>query len=244
MIRLLKHSHRLYSIFVILSLSVVFYPFYFAAAQSPKGYLTLNKLRKVNSFLSSWLTGIFFRFTFEQPLDKNQTYIYCANHTSNLDIMIFCILAQGKFHFMGKDALLKNPVLKIFFKTIDIPVNRDSKISAFRAFKKAGERLEAGWSLIIFPEGGIDGLHYPPVLQSFKNGPFRLAIEKNLAIVPVSLSDVWKKMWDDGSKYGSTPGICDIYIHQPVTTHNLTLTDADQLKERIFNLINSKLLNA
>ncbi|MBC8986916.1 1-acyl-sn-glycerol-3-phosphate acyltransferase [Pedobacter sp. N36a] len=244
MIRLLKHSHRIYSIFVILSLSVVFYPFYFAAAQSPKGYLTLNKLRKVNSFLSSWLTGIFFRFTFEQPLDKNQTYIYCANHTSNLDIMIFCILAQGKFHFMGKDALLKNPVLKIFFKTIDIPVNRDSKISAFRAFKKAGERLEAGWSLIIFPEGGIDGLHYPPVLQSFKNGPFRLAIEKNLAIVPVSLSDVWKKMWDDGSKYGSTPGICDIYIHQPVATHDLTITDADQLKERIFNLINSKLLIA
>ncbi|WP_316842526.1 lysophospholipid acyltransferase family protein [Pedobacter gandavensis] len=244
MIRLLKHSHRIYSIFIILSLSVVFYPFYYAAAQSPKGYLTLNRLRKANSFLSSWLTGFFFRFTFEQPLDKNQTYIYCANHTSNLDIMIFCILAQGKFHFMGKEALLKNPMLKIFFKTIDIPVNRDSNISAFRAFKKAGERLEAGWSLIIFPEGGIDGHHYPPVLQSFKNGPFRLAIEKNLSIVPVSLSDVWKKMWDDGSKYGSTPGICDIYIHQPVDTADLTITDADQLKERIFDLINSKLLSA
>ncbi|WP_316751279.1 lysophospholipid acyltransferase family protein [Pedobacter gandavensis] len=242
MIRLLKHSHRIYSVFVIVSLSAVFYPFYYVAAQSPKGYLTLNRLRKANSFLSSWLTGFFFRFNFEQPLVNDRTYIYCANHTSNLDIMIFCMLARGKFHFMGKDELLKNPMLKIFFKTIDIPVNRDSNISAFRAFKKAGERLEAGWSLIIFPEGGIDGSHYPPVLQSFKNGPFRLAIEKNLAIVPVSLSNVWKKMWDDGSKYGSTPGICDIYIHQPVDTTDLTIKDADELKERIFNIINSKLL--
>jgi 1-acyl-sn-glycerol-3-phosphate acyltransferase len=244
MIRLLKHTHRLYSISVILVLSAVFYPFYYLAAQSPRGYGTLNKLRKLKSILSSWLTGIFFRFTYEQPLDKDQTYIYCANHASNLDIMLFCILAKGKFHFMGKDELRSNPVLKIFFNTIDISVNRESKISAFRAFKKAGETLEKGWSLIIFPEGKIDVTHYPPVLHPFKNGPFRLAIEKNIPILAVSLRDVWKKMWDDGSKYGSTPGICDIYIHKPVDTTDLTIADADLLKERIFDLINSKLIKA
>lgn len=166
-----------------------------------------------------------------------QPYFQSGHH----DFLYPC---PREISFYGEGCLIEKSSVENLFKTIDIPVNRDSKISAFRAFKKAGERLEAGWSLIIFPEGGIDGLHYPPVLQSFKNGPFRLAIEKNLAIVPVSLSDVWKKMWDDGSKYGSTPGICDIYIHQPVATHDLTLTDADQLKERIFNLINSKLLSA
>lgn len=242
MILLLKHAHRLYAIFIILLLSVLFYPFYYAAARSPKGYPLLNKLRKANSIICSLLIGIFFRFTYERPLNRDQTYIYCANHTSNLDIMIFCILAKGNFHFMGKDELLKNPVLKIFFQTIDIPVNRDSRMSAFRAFKRAGETLEAGMSLIIFPEGGIDDQHYPPVLQPFKNGPFRLAIEKNIEVVPVSLTDVWKKMWDEGGKYGTTPGICDIYIHAPVGTKDLTIADADQLKERIFDLINSKLV--
>lgn len=244
MIRLLKHIHRLYSISVILILSALFYPFYYLAAQSPKGYGILNRLRKLKSILSSWLTGIFFRFTFEQPLDNNQTYIYCANHASNLDIMLFCILAKGKFHFMGKDELRNNPVLKIFFNTIDISVNRESKISAFRAFKKAGETLGKGWSLIIFPEGKIDDTHYPPILHPFKNGPFRLAIEKKIPVVAVSLTDVWKKMWDDGRKYGSTPGICDIYIHKPVDTTDLTIADADFLKERIFDLINSKLIRA
>jgi len=142
---------------------------------------------------------------------------------------------------MGKDELLNNPVLGIFFKTIDIAVNRDSKISAFRAFKKAGENLEKGMSLIIFPEGKIDD-HYPPKLGDFKNGPFRLAIDKNITLVPVSITNVWKINWDDGARYGSKPGICDIYIHKPINTSELTDADTDMLKERVFKLIDSKLL--
>lgn len=188
------------------------------------------------------LIGVFFRFRYAAPLDKKQTYIYCANHASTLDIIVFCCLAKGRFHFMGKDELLKNPVLKLFFKTIDIPVNRDSKMSSFRAFKRASENLEQGMSLIIFPEGKISD-DYPPKLQEFKNGPFRLAIEKNIPIVPVSLQNVWKRMWDDGARYGTSPGICDIYVHKPVLTTDLTIDDTDQLKDRIFDLINSKLID-
>lgn len=142
---------------------------------------------------------------------------------------------------MGKDELLNNPVLGIFFKTIDISVNRDSKISAFRAFKKAGENLEKGMSLVIFPEGKIDD-HYPPKLGEFKNGPFRLAIDKNIPLVPVSITNVWKINWDDGAKYGSKPGICDIYVHKPINTSELADVDSDILKEKVFQLIDSKLV--
>ena len=202
----------------------------------------MNWLRKADSFIISLLTGIFFLFDFEEPLEKNRTYIYCANHSSNYDIMIMCILARGRFHFMGKQELLDNPVLRIFFRTIDVPVNRDSKISAFRAFKRVGDNLGEGMSLIIFPEGKIDD-HYPPRLTPFKNGPFRLAIEKNIPIVPVSLTDVWKKMWDDGARYGTRPGFCHIYVHRPVFTGDLNIDDADWLKDRIFDLINSKLVH-
>jgi len=145
---------------------------------------------------------------------------------------------------MGKEELLKNPVLKIFFNTIDITVNRDSKISAYRAFKKAGDNLAKGMSLIIFPEGGIDDAHYPPQLAPFKNGPFRLAIDTKTAILPVSVADAWKKWWDDGSKYGTRPGICDIYIHSPVSTAALVAEDADALRDRIFEIINSKIIKS
>lgn len=242
MIRLLKRVHYFYFLFIILLFFILFYPFYYLVAKRPAWYGTLNRLRSLNSLICSVFTGIFFRFTYEEQPDKNRHYIYCGNHTSNLDIMIFCLLARGRFSFMGKDELLKNPVLKIFFNTIDIPVNRGSKMSSFRAFKRAGDHLRQGMSLIIFPEGGIAMEHYPPVMTPFKNGPFRLAIETGTAILPVSVTDAWKKLWDDGLRFGSRPGICDIYVHKPVYTENMTADDADQLKDTIFDLINSKVI--
>lgn len=143
---------------------------------------------------------------------------------------------------MGKEELTKNPVLGLFFRTIDIAVSRESKISAFRAFKKAGENLEKGMSLIIFPEGKIDD-QYPPILHEFKNGPFRLAIEKNIPIVPVSIINIWHLVWDNGFTHGTRPGIGDIYVHEPILTSILAEESADFLKEEVFNKINSKLLH-
>jgi len=241
MVHFLRQAHRVWFLFLIFLLFALFYPFYYLFSRNEKYYGLLNFCRKANSFLSSFFSGVFFSFTFEEKLNDKQTYIYCANHSSNLDIMIFCMMCSGKYHFMGKEELRNNPVLGIFFKTIDLAVNRESKMSAFRAFKKAGENLEKGMSLIIFPEGKIDD-HYPPKLCEFKNGPFRLAIEKNILLVPVSITNVWKINWDDGAKYGSKPGICDIYVHKPINTAVLAIEDSDVLKEKVFQLIDSKLV--
>ena len=142
---------------------------------------------------------------------------------------------------MGKEELMRNPVLGVFFRTIDIAVSRESKISAFRAFKKAGENLEKGMSLIIFPEGMIADV-YPPILHDFKNGPFRLAIEKKIPIVPVSIVNIWKLMWDNGYKYGTSVGIGNVYVHKPILTTTLAVENADALKEEVYRQIKSKLL--
>lgn len=239
MIKLLRKIHFFYFTFCILFFSTLFWPLYYWGTRKPSRYLILNKMRAIHAFLSTSFAGVFFSFKFEKPLQQ-QTYIFCANHTSNLDIVLFCLLAKGRFHFMGKEELKKNPVLGLFFRTIDVAVARDSNISAFRAFKKVGENLDNGMSLIIFPEGKIEDVH-PPVLQDFKNGPFRLAIEHKIPIVPVSISNVWKIMWDSGFKYGSRPGIGDIYVHEPISTAILAPEYADALKEIVFTKINSKL---
>lgn len=197
-------------------------------------------MRRFYSYVSSILAGFVYRYRVEGAVDWSKTYIICANHTSNLDIPVVTLAVKANFAFMGKDELLENPLLKLFFQTIDIPLNRDSKISAFRAFKRGEEYLKQGISLVIFPEGKI-GDEYPPVMHEFKNGPFRLAVEQQIPIIPVSIINVWKKMWDDGSKYGTRPGICDICIHQPVDTKGLTLDDAEELKEKVYKIIQSQL---
>ena len=200
----------------------------------------MNSLRWLFSFWSSLFAGFFYRFSFDEKIDWSRNYIICANHTSNLDITAIILLAKRNFVFLGKDELLDNFITGIYFRTIDIPLNRASKMAAFRAFKRAEEYLKEGKSVVIFPEGMISE-NYPPALQAFKNGPFKLAIEQGVPILPVSICNNWKLMWDDGSKYGSSPGICDICVHAPIQTKGLVSDDAEALKDEVYRIIDRQL---
>lgn len=200
----------------------------------------MNRCRYFFSYFSSSFSGIFYQFNYEVPIDWSKPYIVCPNHTSNLDITALILLVKRNYIFLGKDELLDNFITRIFFETIDIPINRNNRMSSYRAFKRTEACLQQGISLIIFPEGLISS-HYPPLLQDFKNGPFRLAIENKIPILPVTIHNNWKIMWDDGSKYGSRPGICDICVHKPIDTNFLTMDDADDLKDQVFNTIANRL---
>jgi 1-acyl-sn-glycerol-3-phosphate acyltransferase len=140
---------------------------------------------------------------------------------------------------MGKEELTEGLVTGLFFRTVDIPVNRESNISSFRAFKKAIEKLENGVTMIIFPEGKIAD-DYPPVLHAFKNGPFRLAIESKIPVVPVTSLNTWQILWDTGVKHGSKPGICRVFVHKPIETSHLTIDDADSLRDEVRRVMKEK----
>jgi len=198
----------------------------------------MNRVRRLWAYISSGLVGFFYHFGYEEPIDWSKTYIICPNHTSNLDIAAMCIMVKSDYSFIGKEALKDGLVTGLFFQTVDIPVNRESKMSSYRAFKMAGERLQNGTSVIIFPEGKIGG-EYPPMLHEFKNGPFKLAIDLKIPIIPVSSSNTWKMLWDDGTKYGTRPGICNFYVHKPIDTTNLT--DADALRDEVYDIISKKI---
>jgi 1-acyl-sn-glycerol-3-phosphate acyltransferase len=151
-----------------------------------------------------------------------------------------CQLVKGNCSFMGKEELAGEAVTSLFFRTIDVPVNRESKMSSYRAYKQAIDKLQSGVSMIIFPEGHIAD-DYPPTLQPFKNGPFRLAVEAGVPILPVSITDAWQVLWDNGLEYGSRPGICHIFVHKPIETAGLSIDDADALRDRVYELIKQKL---
>lgn len=116
---------------------------------------------------------------------------------------------------MGKIELLKNPITRLFFQTIDIPVKRDSKTSAFKAYKRALGLLLDGKSLAIFPEGMIDD-SYPPVLHRFKSGAFHMACKNQTPILPIVIQDAWQTLWDDGKTYGSKPGVIHVKVLSPI----------------------------
>lgn len=239
MIPVLKKLHIYFYIAMVALFFCLLWPFLYLFSRKPSTYTYMNVVRKVTAFLSSSASGIFYSVRYEVPVDWSRSYIICPNHTSSLDASALAVIMKNDYCFMGKEELLDNFVLTLYFKTIDITVNRESKMSSFRAFKKAGERIEQGMSIIIFPEGKIPD-DYPPKINEFKNGPFRLAIDYKIPIIPITSLDTWEKLWDTGLEKGSRPGICNIFVHKPIETTHLTSTDADALRDEVFSIMTSK----
>lgn len=208
------------------------YPVLYLIKQGSGRYVPLVRMRRRIALMGSYLSGIFYRVKHQDPIDWSRTYLICANHTSNLDITALMYACKNDFSFMGKQELLDNPVTGFFFKTVDIPVNRSSKLSAFRAFKKAQECLQAQHSVVIFPEGGISDT-FPPKLGTFKNGAFKLALEMQVPILPVVIENAWDIFWDDGSARGSRPGVIHMQLLAPIETRNYP-NDADTLRDTVY----------
>jgi 1-acyl-sn-glycerol-3-phosphate acyltransferase len=236
----LKRLHTYFYRYSVAFFFILVWPILYFLSRKQSRYKYINGFRKVIIFLSTTVSGIFFRVKYEDPIDWSRTYIICSNHTSNLDVSAINLTAKNNHCFIGKEELLSNMVLGFFFRTIDITVNRESKISSFRAFKLAAEKLKNGISVVIFPEATIP-LEYPPKLSAFKNGAFRLAIELKIPILPVTSPDTWKVLWNTGSQYGSRPGICNIFVHKPIETAHLTLDNADTLRDEVYEIVKQKL---
>lgn len=216
MTRLLRKIHLYIYFAAVLFFFFLGYPWLCYYAKNPtKNYDKLVAFRKWISLASLYVVGIRIHVDYETPIDWSKNYVLCANHTSFLDITILNYLCKSPFSFLGKIELLQNPVTRLFFQTIDIPIKRESKISAFKAYQRACELLKEGKSLAVFPEGKIDD-NYPPVLHSFKSGAFRMAYENNTAILPVVIQNAWQLLWDNGKTFGSSPGIIHVKILAPI----------------------------
>lgn len=239
MVLLLKKLHRYWYFISVLLVFVLFFPYIYLLAQDPeKNYARIARMRRWVSVGGSALAGIFFKVTYESALPWDRPMVLCPNHTSVLDITALTYLCPLPFSFIGKASLLKNPVTRIFFKTIDIPVTRKSKISSFKAFQRANQLVQNGRSVVIFPEGKIDD-SFPPQIHPFKSGAFRIAVQNNVAIVPIVIENAWDIFFDDGAKRGSHPGIVKIHVFSPIETEDFDDHNTAALEKIVYDKMHS-----
>lgn len=175
---------------------------------------------------------------YEVDLDPDQTYIFTPNHFSYLDILSVNVQMPFYFNFMAKSELANIPLFKIFFKTIDVPVARNSLSGARKAYELANQRLKEGISLLNFPEGGIGST--VPEMQSFKLGAFKMAIAHKIPIVPITIADNWKIMPSGGLDSGGWPGKMRMFVHRPISTDNLKEGDEHKLASEVYRIIEDK----
>lgn len=198
------------------------------------------RLKKVWAHWILFTTGIWYRIRREGAPIPKQSYLITPNHSSYLDILTTNIAFPNYFHFMGKAELKRIPMFGIFFQRMNISVDRSSVKDSHKAYKRARKDLRKGISIAIFPEGTIPA--HSPELGPFKSGAFRLAIEMQVPIVPVTFLDNWRLFPDSGcERMVLRPGCSRIVIHEPIPTTGMTEADAPALRDRVFSIIRQTL---
>jgi len=91
---------------------------------------------------------------------------------------------------------------------------------------------------VIFPEATIH--MQVPKLGRFKDGAFKLAIEKQIDILPVTIIGNWIILPDKG-KFHFRPGKVIQYVHEPISTKGMTIENTEELKQKVYSIIESKL---
>lgn len=178
------------------------------------------------------------KITHKENIIKGKSYMFIANHTSILDIMLLLKCTRNPFVFVGKKELVKIPIFGFFYKRVCIMVDRESRRSRTGVYLRAQKRLETGLSIGIFPEGGVP--EETVLLDAFKDGAFSLAIAHKIPIVPIVFYDCKKRF--PFSLKGGSPGILRATVFPFYKTDNLGPQDIDTLKNTIREKIRSELL--
>jgi len=214
---------------------LLFYPIYLLLLNNEKTMKAGFKFIRFHAWLILTLIGVRPRIKYEGELPKGP-FIICPNHTSYLDILILYRVFPSYFIFIGKRELETDRFFSIFFKKMNILVNRDSAMDGMRALNRSGEEMKKGSSVVIFPEGTIPD--HAPDLMPFKNGPFKLAIKEQVPIVPVSFINVYKLLQIGAFlKRRGKPGMARVTVNKPVSTVGMNRDDYLNLRDRVAGII-------
>ena len=205
------------------------FPFLLLALRGKAPYTVAFRIMKFHARTITFLSGIRVKVIHNYKPSENKNYIICPNHISYLDIVLTYVAFPHYFHFMGKAELERVPFFNIFFRKMNISVNRSSRMASHKAYQRACNDLKHNISISIFPEATIPDCN--PKLGPMKNGAFKLAVENQVNILPICFIDNWKLLHDCPHKiWGGRPGIARIVIDKPIEVSGLTEADVPKLK--------------
>jgi putative phosphoserine phosphatase/1-acylglycerol-3-phosphate O-acyltransferase len=134
--------------------------------------------------VSSALIGLNLVVRNEHHLWENRPAVFVFNHQSKVDIVILARLLRRDIAGVGKKEIKDMPLIG---KTLEMAgiifIDRNNSASAIRAMKPLVDAMRnQGKSVAISPEGTRS---ITPRLAPFKKGPFHLAMQAGVPIVPI-----------------------------------------------------------
>ena len=218
---------------------IVMFPFLLVSILSEKWYPYFFVMARIWAKFILFGMGFRTKVNFEQQPEEGKSYMFVANHTSMTDIMLMLSVIRNPFVFVGKKELSKIPLFGFFYKRTCILVDRSSSKSRMAVFERAQKRLHQGLSICIFPEGGVPDESV--VLDEFKDGAFRLAMDHEIPIVPMTFFD--NKRLFSYTFFSGSPGLMRVKVHRFFETKNQSPEYKKTLKNEVRELLLRDLLN-
>ncbi len=161
----------------------------------------------------------------KEQLNPERPYIFAANHQSQFDIFVLQGFLGLNFRWLAKKELFTVPIWGAAMRRAGyIPIDRSHGRKAIKSLDEAAQKIAAGTSVIIFPEGtrSIDGK-----LHDFKAGAMMLAIKSGVPIVPVAILGTYEIL--PKGKLLMKPGKVQIRVGRAIASKNYTARDKHEL---------------
>jgi 1-acyl-sn-glycerol-3-phosphate acyltransferase len=181
------------------------------------------------------LTGVKVETVGLDRIDPSRTYIFMSNHVSNIDPPIMLPLIPKRTSVMARHELFDYPLLGKAMKLGSlVPVDRKNRESGIAAVRAASDVIRKGINMTIYVEGhrSLDGRLLP-----FKKGPFYLATECSVPVVPVTIVGTHYVM--PKGRFAIKPGKVTVIFHDPIQPKDFG--GRDELKAKVREVINSGL---
>ncbi len=235
--KLLRRLHTFLGLVGFVLFFGILLPFFIVPIYSPRRFNWTGKLNRIWAKGTLLFCFLGYRVIVNKGIDLRGQYIFCPNHFSYLDIPTMGLNPVDSV-FVGKSSMETVPVFGWMYGRLHITVDRARLRSKYSTYVKSKEALDEGKSLVIYPEGGIFS-PYPPQLAPFKEGPFRLAIEKQIPIVPVTIPNNWIIL--PPHEFLVRLGVVEVIFHEPIQTVGMTLADVQPLMDLTYGVIEKEL---
>ena len=195
----------------------------------------LYRLFMWGAWAGVWISGVRVETVGLDRLDRSRSYIFMTNHVSNLDPPIQIPLIPKRTSVMVKKELFKVPILSRAMRLgALVPVDRGNRDAGIEAVRAARAVVEQGVNMTIYVEGkrSFDGRLLP-----FKKGPFYLAVECGVPVVPVTIVGTHYAM--PKARFAIKPGRVKVIFHPPIEPKDFG--SRELLMERVRGVIESGL---
>jgi 1-acyl-sn-glycerol-3-phosphate acyltransferase len=172
----------------------------------------LYRLFMWGAWAGAWITGVRVQTVGLDQFDHSRSYIFMTNHVSNLDPPIQIPLIPRRTSVMVKKDLFKMPILGRAMRLGSlVPVDRGNRDAGIEAVRAAKAVVNEGLNMTIYVEGkrSFDGKLLP-----FKKGPFYLAVECGVPVIPVTIVGTHHTM--PKTRFAIKPGLVTVIFHPPI----------------------------